>query len=102
MGVCQNYGPFLGPPNTRRRIILRTQKGTIVLTTTHMDLQPQDRIPKQRRSLAAGCQGQPSFVGETGPHKGYMTVKSWLVHVPYWDFDQDMVYGHSCMVHLLQ
>ena len=32
----QNYGPLLGPLNTRCRIILRTQKGTIILTTTHI------------------------------------------------------------------
>ena len=36
LGGCQNYGPLLGPLNTRCRIILRTQKGTIVLTTTHI------------------------------------------------------------------
>ena len=31
MGGCQNYGPLLGPLNTRCRIILGTQKGTIIL-----------------------------------------------------------------------
>ena len=31
----QNYGPLLDPLNNRCRIILRTQKGTIVLTTIH-------------------------------------------------------------------
>ena len=36
MGGDQNYGPFRGPLNTRCRIILRTQKRTIILTTTHM------------------------------------------------------------------
>ena len=36
MGGCQNYGPLLGPLDTRCGIILRTQKGTISLTTTHM------------------------------------------------------------------
>ena len=35
MGGCQNYGPFLGTPNIRCRIILGTQKGTIILTATH-------------------------------------------------------------------
>ena len=34
MGGCQNYGPLLRPLNTRCRIIPRTQKGTIILTTT--------------------------------------------------------------------
>ena len=36
MGSCQNYGPFLGHPNNRCRTIIGTQKGTIVLTTTHL------------------------------------------------------------------
>ena len=36
-GGCQNYGPLLGPLNTRCRIILRTQKVTIPLTTTQYD-----------------------------------------------------------------
>ena len=36
MGSCQNYGPFLGTLNIRCRIIIRTQKGTIILTTTHI------------------------------------------------------------------
>ena len=30
MGSCQNYGPFLGTLNIRCRIIIRTQKGTII------------------------------------------------------------------------
>ena len=34
--ACQNYGPLLGPLTTRCRIILRTQNGTIILTTTHI------------------------------------------------------------------
>ena len=37
MGSCQNYGPFWGTLNNRCRIILGTQKGTIILRTTHMD-----------------------------------------------------------------
>ena len=36
MGGCQNYGPFLGTLNIRGRIIMGIQKGTIILTTTHM------------------------------------------------------------------
>ena len=41
MGGSQNYGPLLNPLNTRCRIIIymyiyRTQKGTIVLITTHI------------------------------------------------------------------
>ena len=37
MGGCQNYGPFLGTLNNRCRIIIGTQKGTIILTTTHIN-----------------------------------------------------------------
>ena len=37
MGGCQNYGPFLGTRNMRCRIIIGIQKGTIILTTTHME-----------------------------------------------------------------
>ena len=36
MGGCQNYDPFLGTLNNRCRNIIRTQKGTIILTTTHI------------------------------------------------------------------
>ena len=36
MGGCQDYGPFLGTLNIRCRIIIGTQKGTIILTTTHI------------------------------------------------------------------
>ena len=38
MGGCQNYGPFLGTLNIRGHIIIGTQKGTIIWTTTQMDL----------------------------------------------------------------
>ena len=38
MGSCQNYGTFLGTLNNRCRITIGTQKGTIILTTTHMVL----------------------------------------------------------------
>ena len=38
MGGCQNYGPLLGPLNTRSHIMQRTQIGTIILTTTHIEI----------------------------------------------------------------
>ena len=37
MGGCQNYDPFLGTLNIRCRIIIGTQKGTIILTIPHMN-----------------------------------------------------------------
>ena len=36
MGGCQNYGPFWGTLNIRCRIIIGTQKGTMILTIPHM------------------------------------------------------------------
>ena len=38
MGCCQNYGPFLSTLNIRCRNVIGIQKGTIILTTTHMSL----------------------------------------------------------------
>ena len=54
MGSCQNDGPFLGTLNNRCRIILRTQKGTLILTTTHMV------------GLAGGCSSAVVGVGFPG------------------------------------
>ena len=36
MAGCQNYGPFLGTRNIRCRILIGTQKRTIILTTTQV------------------------------------------------------------------
>ena len=33
---CENYGPFLGPYYNAAPTIYGTQKGTLILTTTHM------------------------------------------------------------------
>ena len=44
MGGRQNYGPFLGTLKIRCRVIIGTQKGTILLTTTHIHL-PLNRRP---------------------------------------------------------
>ena len=38
MGGCQNDSHRLRPLNTRCRIAVRTQKGTIILTTTHIQI----------------------------------------------------------------
>ena len=37
MGRSENSGRLLGPLNTRCRIILRSQKGTMILITTHVE-----------------------------------------------------------------
>ena len=36
VGGCQNCDPFLGPYNNTAPNIQGTQKGTIILTTTHV------------------------------------------------------------------
>ena len=36
MGGCQNYDPFWGTLNISSRIIIGIQKGTIILTSTHV------------------------------------------------------------------
>ena len=44
LGGCQNYGPFLGTLNNSCRIIIGTQKGTIILTTTLFKRGLQSRL----------------------------------------------------------
>ena len=44
MGGCQNCGPFSGTLNIRCRSITGIQKGTIILTTTHISL-PTPPLP---------------------------------------------------------
>ena len=54
MGGCLNYGPLLGPLNTRWRITRRTSKGTIILTTAYMTFgQLPDRDATCRQSRLA-------------------------------------------------
>ena len=62
MGGCQNYGPLLGPLNTRCGIILRSQKGSIILTSFHMVFwgpivphRPRFRSKSVASELQAGC-----------------------------------------------
>ena len=38
MGGCQNYGPLLDPYDNTAPNIQGTQKGTIILTTTHITI----------------------------------------------------------------
>ena len=60
IGGCQNYGPFLGTLNIRCRIIIGIQKGTIILTTTHMRSVPwllsEKHGSRSKRTLAYGSQ----------------------------------------------
>ena len=60
MGGCQNYGPFLGTLNNRCRIIIATQKGTIILTITQMLYKGSLRVLlgfKNGFAFGSGAQG---------------------------------------------
>ena len=50
---CQNYGPFLGPLNTRCRIILRTHTGTIILPTTRVGSENPPKLETVQMSETA-------------------------------------------------
>ena len=57
MGGCQNYGPLLGPLNTRCRVILNPQKAGRILTSTH--------IPDLRAFGSSGfAEDPPPFLGD--------------------------------------
>ena len=64
MVSCQHFGPLLGPLNTRCRSILRTQEGTMILTTTHIYTNITNQatnatsITKPREALDAEVAGQ--------------------------------------------
>ena len=66
MGGYQNYGPFLGTLNIRGRIIIGTQKGTIILTTSHMWLQREAFFPRDTASDPACPQRCSSLQVGTG------------------------------------
>ena len=76
MGSCQNYGPFWGTRIIRCRIIFRTQKGTIILTTTHM--QPHLPFPASwhgtiellEKSLRSRAPEQPYWLRGQAPSLG--------------------------------
>ena len=63
MSGCQSYRPLLGPLDTRCPIILRTQKGTLILTTTHivknmvLDHGNLIEVPEHQRYLFWGGPG---------------------------------------------
>ena len=64
MGGCQNSGPFLGSLNIRCRITIGIQKGTIILTTTHMCVYIYMYVCRMARVLSGvsgGFQGSTIF-----------------------------------------
>ena len=71
MGGCQNYGSFLGTLNNRCRIITGTQKGTIILTTTHIDIRKSSRSMCKAggndRRLGSGSSWIPKTLNPKNP-----------------------------------
>ena len=69
LGRCQNYGPFLGTLNIRCRIIIGTQKGTIILTTTQLNsnsyrpsFQKPRHLCKNHRTMTEQNSRTPKFL----------------------------------------
>ena len=63
MGDCHNYGPFLGTLNIRCRMIIGTQKGTIILTTTHILCRYMDPLGYRPREADELVKCSVSVVG---------------------------------------
>ena len=61
MAGCQNYGPFLGPYCNAAPSIQGTQKGTTILTTTHVfvELSGIRRARSELNGLALGSLSRP-------------------------------------------
>ena len=77
MGGCQNYGPFLGTLNIRGRIIIGTQKGTIILTTT--------QVIVRVFLISFACHGG-TIPLQPVPHKGTLLNESYYSILGlYWD-----------------
>ena len=51
LGYLYPLSPFLGTLNSRCRIIIGIQKGTIILTTTHVSKQGYSRAPHDVEGL---------------------------------------------------
>ena len=61
MGGGQNYGPFLGTLNIRGRIIIGTQKGTIILTTTLLRILFPDSLLSTSKVFLCGWHWSLAF-----------------------------------------
>ena len=66
MGGYKNHGPLLGPLNTMCRIVLRTQEGTILLTTT--------RLRNDSVGSLVGIRPQPWSLVEVGAAQALVAV----------------------------
>ena len=74
MGSCEKLGSLLGALNNRCRIIIRTQKGTIILTTTQMTHSGSPRSVGGIRRLIAAKVAEVHVTSEnSGKYRGLST-----------------------------
>ena len=78
MGGCQNYGPFMGTLNNKCRVIIRTQKGTLILTSRHITLIEACSKTLQELPDAAGLPNATPAKAVTRRHLG---SRSWALAV---------------------
>ena len=76
MDGCQNYGPLRGTLNIRCRIIIWTQKGSIILTTTHVGAsdRPEGVLGSGFRGSEVRCYAAAAAVTGTEMIKGLPRV----------------------------
>ena len=63
MGGCQNYGPFVSTLNIRGHIMIGTQKGTIILTTTHIHRRNSSRYLHRKVRTTQGALSEATRSG---------------------------------------
>ena len=67
MGGCQNDGPFLDPYYNTEPNIFGTQKGTIILTTTHIILEAHPPDFESLYKYGSASLVPPPHEGHHGP-----------------------------------
>ena len=99
VGGYQNYGPFLGTLNIRCRIIIGTQKGTIILTTTQVHVPGnfvgssrfEEKMPRPARNpfsvVCTSIWGFPKIRGTFfgGPHNKDYSIGVYIGVPLFWE-----------------
>ena len=99
IGGCQNYGPFLGPYYNTAPNIQGTQKGIIILTTTHINARSKLLVRGRSDIGVSLCKLQPGSLpprpklNPTLPETNMETQKG-----PYKDYSPSKrgLYGFPC------
>ena len=90
VGGCQNYDPFWGTRNIRCRMIMGIQKGTIILTTTHVKLR------QLRFVLSTVSKHTTSVVEDVYLHFLYPQEDTRFIHSPI--LKRNLLYTHQIAV----